>query len=210
MNIVEAYIEQNKQCIILMSGFSGSGKSLIGKSLMKDINRSKSDKSKDFKFINLNDFLKSESEYNVSVDVSGLKIIDWDSPDAIDWVKFNENINENKKDRVGIIVSGFAFPKDKLNFTVDFHIHFKISKDELIKNRHEFTQEKLDDKTSRVGEIGEEMEKKILNKITFPHYLKSLENSEFTKFIVVTFGEIKKSYDETFNFTMSMIKKKLN
>jgi ABC-type dipeptide/oligopeptide/nickel transport system ATPase component len=210
MNIVEAYIEQNKQCIILMSGFSGSGKSLIGKSLMKDINKSKSDKSKDFKFINLNDFLKSESEYNVSVDVSGLKIIDWDSPDAIDWVKFNENINENKKDRVGIIVSGFSFPKDKLNFTVDFHIHFKISKDELIKNRHEFTQEKLDDKTSRVGEIGEDMEKKILNKITFPHYLKSLESSEFTKFIVVTFGEIKKSYDETFNFLMSMIKKKLN
>ncbi len=208
MNIVEAYIEQNKQCIILMSGFSGSGKSLIGKSLMKDINRSKSEKSKEFSFINLNDFLKSESDYNVSVDVSGLKIIDWDSPDAVDWVKFNEKVNESKKG--GIIVSGFAFPKDKLNFTVDFHIHFKISKDELIKNRHEFTQEKLDDKTSRIGEIGEEMEKKILNKITFPHYLKSLESSEFTKFIVVAFGEIKKSYDETFNFLMSMIKKKLH
>lgn len=193
-----------------MSGFSGSGKSLISKSLMKDINRSKSEKSKDFTFINLNDFLKSESEYNVTMDVGELKIVDWDSPDAVDWVKFNEKINEIKKDGGGIIVSGFAFPKDKLNFTVDFHIHFKISKDELIKNRHEFTQEKLDDKTTRVGEIGEEMEKKILNKITFPHYLKSLENSEFTKFIVVTYGEIKKAYDETFNFLMSMIKKKLN
>jgi ABC-type dipeptide/oligopeptide/nickel transport system ATPase component len=210
MNIVEAYIKQNKQCVILMSGFSGSGKSLIGKSLMKDINRSKSENSKDFTFINLNDFLKSESEYNVTIDVGELKIVDWDSPDAVDWVKFNEKINETKKDGVGIIVSGFAFPKDKLNFTVDFHIHFKISKDELIKNRHEFTQEKLDDKTSRVGEIGEEMEKKILNKVTFPHYLKSLEGSEFSKFIVVTYGEIKKAYDEMFNFLMSVIKKKLN
>ncbi len=208
MNIVEAYIEQNKQCVILMSGFSGSGKSLIAKSLMKDINKSKSEKSKDFTFINLNDFLKSESEYNVTVDVSGIKIVDWDSPDAVDWVKFNEEVDKNKK--TGVIISGFAFPKDKLNFTVDFHIHFKISKDELIKNRHEFTQEKLDDKTSRIGEIGEEMEKKILNKITFPHYLKSLENSIITKFFVVNYGEIKKTYDDTFDYMMAMIKKKLH
>ena len=209
MNIVEAYIKQNKQCIILLSGFSGSGKSLIAKSLMKDINGSKSDKSKDFTFMNLNDFLKSESEYKVSVDVGELKIVDWDSPEAVDWVKFNEKVNEIKNDS-GIIICGFAFPKDKLNFTSDFHIHFKISKDELIKNRHEFTQEKLDDKTTRVGEIGEEMEKKILNKITFPHYLKSLESSEFSKFIFVTYGEIKKAYDEMFNFLMMLIKKKLN
>jgi ABC-type dipeptide/oligopeptide/nickel transport system ATPase component len=208
MNIVEAYIEHHKQCVILMSGFSGSGKSLIAKSLMKDINKSKSEKSKDFTFINLNDFLKSESEYNVTVDVSGIKIVDWDSPDAVDWVKFNEEVDKNKK--TGVIISGFAFPKDKLNFTVDFHIHFKISKDELIKNRHEFTQEKLDDKTSRIGEIGEEMEKKILNKITFPHYLKSLENSVITKFFVVNYGEIKKTYDDTFDYMMAMIKKKLN
>jgi adenylylsulfate kinase-like enzyme len=53
MNILEAYTKQNKQCIILMSGFSGSGKSLIAKSLMKEINRSKSEKTKDFSFINL-------------------------------------------------------------------------------------------------------------------------------------------------------------
>ena len=66
---------------------------------------------------------------------------------------------------------------------MDFHIHIKISKDDLIKNRHEFTQEKMDDKTSRVGEIGEDMEKRILNKITFPHYLKSMETSLINKFL---------------------------
>jgi hypothetical protein len=54
------------------------------------------------------------------------------------------------------------------------------------------------------------MEKKILNKITFPHYLKSLENSIITKFFVVNYGEIKKTYDDTFDYMMAMIKKKLH
>jgi tRNA A37 threonylcarbamoyladenosine biosynthesis protein TsaE len=207
MNIVEEFINQNKQCVILISGFSGSGKSLIAKSLVKDINRSKSEKSEDFKFLNLNDFYKSESEYNKTVEVGELKIVDWDDPEAVNWVDFNKEIDKNKK--TGVIVSGFAFPKDKLNFSSDFHIHIKISKDDLIKNRHEFTQEKLDDKTSRVDEIGEEMEKRILNKVTFPHYLKSLENSVINKFFMVEYGGIKKVYDEMFDYIMDFIKKKI-
>jgi uridine kinase len=207
MNIVEAYKSQQKQMVIMLSGFSGSGKSLLGKSLVRDINRNKGEKSSEFVFLNLNDFYKDESEYNKIVEVGELKVVDWDDPEAVDWEKFNMKINEIKSD--GVIISGFAFPKDKLNFYSDFHIHIKISKDDLIKNRHEFTQEKLDDKTSRVGEIGEDMEKRILNKVTFPHYLKSLESSQINKSITVEKNEIKKVYDEMFDYLMEMIKKKL-
>ena len=207
MNIVEAYKSQHKQLVILLSGFSGSGKSLLGKSLIKDFNKNKGDKTNDFVFLNLNDFYKDEEEYKKIIEVGELKVVDWDDPEAVDWEKFNKKINEIKSD--GVVVSGFAFPKDKLNFTVDFHIHIKISKDDLIKNRHEFTQEKLDDKTSRVGEIGEEMEKRILNKVTFPHYLKSLENSVINKFFSVEYGGIKKVYDEMFSYLMEFIAKKL-
>jgi tRNA A37 threonylcarbamoyladenosine biosynthesis protein TsaE len=207
MNIVEAFKSQYKQFIILLSGFSGSGKSLLGKSLVKDINKNKGDKSTNFVFLNLNDFYKDESEYNKIIEVGELKVVDWDDPEAVDWEKFNMKINEIKSD--GVVVSGFAFPKDKLNFNPDFHIHIKISKDDLIKNRHEFTQEKLDDKTSRVGEIGEDMEKRILNKITFPHYLKSLESSVMNKVFFVQQNEIKKVYDEMFLYLMNSIEKKL-
>ena len=191
MNIVEAYKSQHKQLVILLSG-----KSLLGKSLVKDFN--KNEKSKEFVFLNLNDFYKDEEEYKKIVEVGELKVIDWDDPEAVDWEKFNKKINEIKSD--GVVVSGFAFPKDMINFTVDFHIHIKISKDDLLKNRHEFTQEKLDDKTSRVGEIGEEMEKRILNKVTFPHYLKSLESSIINKFFSVENGGIKKVYDDEHSY----------
>lgn len=207
MNIVEVYKSQHKQLVILLSGFSGSGKSLLGKSLVKDFNKNKNEKSTDFVFLNLNDFYLDESEYKKIVEVGELKVVDWDDPEAVNWEKFNKKINEIKSN--GVVVSGFAFPKDKLNFTVDFHIHIKISKDDLIKNRHEFTQEKLDDKTSRVGEIGEEMEKRILNKVTFPHYLKSLESSIINKFYSVENGGIKKVYDDMFDYLMDLIKKKL-
>ena len=205
MNIVEEYINRNKQLVILISGFSGSGKTVLSRSLLKDINRNS--KKYEFTFINLNDFFKSESEYNNIIEVGDLKVVDWDSPDAINWDKFNDEINKKKSN--GVIVSGFAFPKDKVKFEVDFHIHLKISKEDLIKNRTEYANEKLDDKTSRINDVGEEIEKRILNKVTFPHYLKSLETSIINKFISIKYNMLKEAYDEMFDYIMAIIKKKI-
>jgi ABC-type dipeptide/oligopeptide/nickel transport system ATPase component len=205
MNIVEEYINRNKQIVILISGFSGSGKSVLARSLLKDINRN--NKKYQFTFLNLNDFYKSDDEYKNIVEVGDLKVVDWDDPDAINWVGFNKEVNKIKSN--GVIVSGFAFPKDKLEFEVDFHIHLKISKDDLIKNRVEYANEKLDDKTSRISEIGEDIEKRILNKVTFPHYLKSLETSVINKFINIKYDSLKEAYDEMFDYIMAIIKKKI-
>lgn len=120
---------------------------------------------------------------------------------------FNQEVNKVKSN--GVIVSGFAFPKDKLEFEVDFHIHLKISKEDLIKNRAEYANEKLDDKTSRISDVGEEIEKRILNKVTFPHYLKSLETSTINKFINIKYDSLKEAYDEMFDYIMAIIKKKI-
>ncbi len=205
MNIVEEYINRNKQLVILISGFSGSGKTVLARSLLKDINRN--NKKYEFSFLNLNDFFKSEDEYKNIIEVGDLKVVDWDSPESINWGEFNKEINKVKSN--GVIVSGFAFPKDKLDFEVDFHIHLKISKDDLIKNRVEYANEKLDDKTSRINDVGEEIEKRILNKVTFPHYLKSLETSVINKFISIKYGMLKEAYDEMFDYIMAIIKKKI-
>ena len=51
MNIVEAYIKKRKQLIILISGFSGCGKTVIAKNISKDFNIS---------FLNLNNFMKKQ------------------------------------------------------------------------------------------------------------------------------------------------------
>jgi uridine kinase len=203
MNIIEAYLKYLSQLVILISGFSGSGKSVIAKNLEKHLNEQMKDKK--ITFLNLNNYFKKD--WNKTVEVGELKVVDWDDPDAIDWDKLNKDIEKNKED--GVIVSGFVFPKDKIEAKVDMHIHLKISKDDLLKNRKDFVVENEDEKTSRIDSIGEEMEKRILNKITFPHYLAGLEKSAITKTIIIEHDKVEQSYNEVFDFIMDFIGQKL-
>jgi len=191
MNIIEKYIKDKKSLIILISGFSGSGKTVIAKSLAKDLK---------LEFLNLNNYYKED--YKDTIKVGNLDIIKWDSPDAVDWDKFNEKVNK-EKDK-GIIISGFAFPEKNLKIDVDYHIHLKISKDDLIKNRQDYNSERED---SKLKDLTPEIEKRILNTISFPIYLEMLKESKFTKIINVQYGELKKAYDETFDNIINLVKK---
>ena len=191
MNIIEKYIDNKKSLIILISGFSGSGKTIIAKSLAKDLK---------IEFLNLNDYYKDD--YKETVKVGDLDIIKWDSPDSIDWDKFNEKVDK-EKDK-GIVISGFAFPELKLKFHIDYHIHLKISKDDLIKNRQEYNSERED---SKLNDLTPDIEKRILNTISFPIYLEMTKESKFTKIINVQYGELKKAYDETFDYIINSVKK---
>lgn len=196
--IVEEYINKYKQLIILISGFSGSGKTILSKSLSKDFN---------IDFINLNDYYKDNWDKESSlIEIEGIKIVDWDTPDAINWEKFNEAIENNKNK--GVIVSGFSFPQNNLTFKPDFHIHLKISKDDLIQNRKDYVNEKED---SKVAELDDDIIKRILNKISYPHYLKSLEISYINKFIPVKSGkeELKQTYNNIFDYLVENIEKKI-
>ena len=189
MNIIEKYIEDKKQLIILISGFSGSGKTIIGKSLAKDLK---------IEFINLNDFYFED--YSGNKMVGDMKIIDWDNSASINWDKFNEKINEIKNK--GVIISGFAFPEKLLKFDVDFHVHLKISKDDLIKNRNDYISEREDTKLNDLKNLTPDIEKRILNAVSFPLYLESLKESKFDKTVMIQYGETKKAYDEIFDYVI--------
>ena len=178
----------------MISGFSGSGKTVIGKSLAKDLK---------LEFINLNDFYKDD--YSGSKMVGNLNVIAWDSPDAINWDKFNKYIDEIKNK--GLVISGFAFPESKLKFHVDFHVHLKISKDDLIKNRQDFTSERVDSKLEGIKDLTPEIEKRILNAISFPIYLELLKQSKFTKTINIEYGKLKDAYNDVFDYIIGSVKK---
>jgi uridine kinase len=203
MNIIEKYIENKKSLIILISGFSGSGKTVIGKSLAKDLK---------LDFVNLNDFYKDDfKEYK---QVGNLNVIAWDSPDAINWDKFNKYVDEkikkvNGETNSGLVISGFAFPESKLKIHVDFHVHLKISKDDLIKNRQDFTSERVDSKLEGIKDLTPEIEKRILNAISFPIYLEMLKQSKFTKTINIEYGKLKDAYNDVFDYIIESIKKLL-
>jgi cytidylate kinase len=191
INIIQKYIQNHSQLIILISGFSGCGKTLFGKSISKDFN---------IKFINLNDFLLSET-YNKSVQIGDMNVIDWEDPDATNWDEFNLKIEEVKSK--GVIISGFMFPTDLLKFKPNFHIHINISKDNLIKLRETYLELKED---SKLNTIDEEIQKRILNKISFEHNQQGLKRSKPHKFIQMELDG-QKVYDEIFSYLINNIEK---
>ena len=202
MNVVEAYIKFNEQLIILISGFSGSGKTLLGRNIQRDFKLT---------FINLNDYYKED--YNNIVDLGhDIKVIDWDHPDSIDWDKFNEKVNADKK--TGVVCVGFGFPEDKLKFTPNFHIRIDIPKQRLIEMRHKYLDENKDNKLNDFKDSRTEL--MILNKLSYPHYEEIKNKSKYTyKFSLfdkenLTLEEIPdKMYDDVFNYLISQIEKKI-
>jgi adenylate kinase family enzyme len=135
MNIVEAYTKFNGQNIILISGFSGSGKTKLAK-FIADLFK--------FKLIDqtasyypLEQFDKPENYVTIK---KTIKILDWDDIyKSVDWGRFNRMVKENMKD--GVVVIGFGFPTKLLEFKPDFHIHVKINKKTLLANREKYLQE---------------------------------------------------------------------
>jgi cytidylate kinase len=193
VNIVEQYININKQLIILISGFSGSGKTLLAKNIQRDFK---------LDFLNLNDFFKSD--YNEIVDLGhNIKVIDWDNPDAIDWDKFNEKVNSIKNK--GVVISGFGFPNDRIKFKLDFHIYLKISKDKLLKNRHDYLDENKDNPLNEIKDT--KVELLILNNLSYKHFMNMKDNSTYTFRIDTSEQTPDQTYDQIFDYIIENIEK---
>jgi cytidylate kinase len=187
INVVEKYIESNKQLIILISGLSGSGKSELGKNVSNDFK---------IKLLNMKTFYKPT--FNETLKMPNEKIVvNYDTDDAIDWDKFNKEINEVKQK--GVVVISPVFPTDKLNFNPNYHIHLKISKQELKKKRTEYI-EKHKDKNFDL-----ETELLRVNVATYPYYLNSLKRMKIDKFIDVTEMTDDEIYDIIFDSIIKFI-----
>lgn len=193
MNIVGTYIKFNNQLIIIVSGLSGSGKTKIAMSIAKlfKINH-----------INIDDYCVPD--HNITVKLPNDVIVkDWDHIDSYDWDKINNEINKNKQ--AGIVICGQYLPKDKLKFDPDFHIHVKISKQQLIENRRQYVKDNPEKCKDIVKFINTPTETMIINQIVYPHYLDYLEKSKVDKFINskdMTFDQI---YDSALDFLFNKI-----
>ena len=129
MNIVEKYIDINKQFIILISGLPGCGKQELGKFIARDFG---------FELLDTYNYYKKKyDEKIVLVDEENneLELINWYTDDAINWDKLNDDIDKFKKN--GVVVIGVSLPKSKIISNVDFHIHLNISKQKSIEKSRE-------------------------------------------------------------------------
>ena len=112
------------------------------------------------------------------------KIKIWDSDDSIDFNAFNKAVEEELLLSKVIIVSGVSFNKDKINFKVDYHIHLKLSKQALLEKRHNFIERHATEpKYEDVLNLDEQTERQLMNQVTYPYYLKLIENSVINKFL---------------------------
>ncbi len=124
MNIVDAYIKYNKQLLILISGLSGTSKSKVGKLI--------SDKFK-IKFIDTRRFM-TEPE---TIETHGRKIKSWIK--SYDYEEIKNEIRKHVQN--GVVVCGEYFAEETMkDLNVDFHIHIKLSKQNLIKQRTKFIE----------------------------------------------------------------------
>jgi hypothetical protein len=174
--IVEAYVEKKDGLIILISGMSGSGKTKLGKEIAKLFK---------LEFLNSAKFCKKDYDNKVTFKIpnsdKNFELINMDSDDIIDWDKFNEEVSDKKKK--GIIISGVSFPKDKINFTPDFHVHIKLNKQNLIKKRQQFVEDHEEDCKNFDTIKNSFIELYIINHYTYPYYLTITQNSVINKFI---------------------------
>lgn len=201
-NIVEVYTERNKQNIILISGLSGSGKSKIAIFISKIFN---------FKLSKLSEFYYSDETYNKPENYfpklyDRTTDLDWDNIyKSVNWESFNDHVDTYKKN--GIVIEGFGFPKHLIKFKPDFHIHIKINKENLFKNRHEYIKSHPE---AYAHKHTPEQEKLIFNKITYIHYNNVLNDSDITKRLNANEQSLDQMYDELFSYMTTTINKWLS
>lgn len=171
MNIIEAYIKFNSQLIIVISGIHGCGKSSVAKRIAKDLN---------LKWLDQHDYY--DKTYNKTVTLSDdTTLVNLSTDDAIDWDSLNKSVNATKSK--GLVVSGMSFPKDKIKFEPDYHLHISLSKQNCIQKRKEFLEKHKDKYPEDYARIGSTTETLKMNKLIYPYYMETVKNMAVNKFI---------------------------
>ena len=122
MNIIEAYLKEFGQMIILLIGMPTSNKSNIAKELESDL------KPK-FTLININDYLQKKF---INVEAKNINFKLYDHPDNINYSKLFDDVN--KKKSTGVILYGNSIDPAKVkDLNIDFSYFFDI-KSNILKN----------------------------------------------------------------------------
>ena len=198
MNIVEAYIKFNGQLVVLISGLPGCGKTGLGKSIAREFK---------IKLIDQYNYYKKDYDNKTTLP-DNTTIVNWYTDDAIDWDKFNEDINAEKKS--GVVVIGVSLPEDKLSFHPDTHIHLKISKQQCLEKRKVYLENNKDEYPEEYELLHTPAEKLKMNLLIFPYYLETIKKEKINKFININEIEDDKIYDEVFDYLINLIQNYLN
>jgi len=198
MNIIEAYAKFNKELIIIISGLSGSGKTKMSSQIEKF-----------FKIKKIDIELLCNDQNNKTVALpNGIVVKDWDHIDSYNWDKINNEVNANKQN--GVIVCGPYFPQNKLKFSPSFHIHIKVSKQQILENRRQYIIANKDKCEELVQFVHTPTEMLMINQITYPHYMEYLKESKIDKFIDMREMNNDQVYEQIETYLLNSIQKYLD
>lgn len=197
MNIVDAYLKYNGQYIILVSGFSGSGKTNIAQFIAKIFK---------FKLMKLENYEYGKDVYDKADNYvklnNDVEYLDWDNiHKSVDWSRLNKDISEIKS-KSGIVLSGFGFPISKIEFKPDLHLHIKISKQTLGEKRKKYFAEHPEDPFNKLNKKVESTITLALNTVSYPHYMEIIKESKIDKFINANELDETQIKDEIFSYLM--------
>lgn len=188
MNILEAYIKQHKQLIILILGLPCTNKSEIAKELQIDLN---------LPLMKINDYLDRTKIKEINVDNYTFKV--YGDVEFYNYEKLNEDVNSKKTD--GVILYGNNIDGDKINFLPDFVFFYSMGSTLCKKILIEKNMMKIK---------GDEPINVYFEKIFNPMYEELKKKIKINKFFnikeTMTFDNV---YDETFDLLMELVSKKL-
>jgi uridine kinase len=196
MNIVEAYIKFNKGLIIVVSGISGCGKTTLARDIERDFN---------LKLIDQYDYYLEKYDNKTTLS-TGEEIINWYDDNSIDWERFNNDINKSRDQ--GLIITGFSFPTEKIDFAIDNHIMITRPKNICLKIRQKYIDENRDKYTYEYEHP--DFERIIFNKLEFPYFLSVQKRSNIDKFINAQSIDSSEVYDMAFDYLIESIQKNLS
>ena len=128
LNIIDVYLKNYGQMIILLLGMPTSNKSAIAKELESDIEPK-------FTLININNYLEKKF---IDIEVRDIKFKLYDHPDNINYTKLLYDINEKKSSGV-ILYGNFIDPNKFKDIIIDFSYFFDLRhtylKNNLIKKK---------------------------------------------------------------------------
>jgi len=193
MNILEKYITDNNQFIIIISGIPGTSKTIFAKKLCKNLNEGLSNNTK-IKLIRLSNYLIKD-KYKTFVE-DDIKFKIYDCPENYDWDKLNEDVSKEK----GAVIVGNIFDGSKINFKYNVSYYFDTS----YINYKEYIIDKKIIKDSEEKTIDTYVYK--IFKPMYEEYKKTINYKIFNIKKDTMFLEI---YDQVFKFIIHYLDKKV-
>jgi hypothetical protein len=190
MSTLDEYIKYNSGLIILISGLSGSNRSIVAKEIERDFK---------IKLISLDSYCKKNNDKIFELP-NNKKITDWEHIDTYDWDKFNSDIEQHNPS--GVVAYGDYFPTFKLKIAPDFHIHVKISKERLIEKRKEQIEKYPEKHAEMMKLINNDDFVLMVNKMIYPYYIEYRDKSKIDKYVNSDKNNTDELYEQVFGYIM--------